>query len=181
MDKGEPMNQRIAMKLFGLLGLLMLLTDKLDSAQVCLDENYRFISGIRHNSAVHYIETQMIELALKKGNIAQVKSMIARTAPAGHLDANMLTIRNQYLQHYFEHIGDYRHAYEYLKCDCHLDDSIRSERVRMRVAELDMRYRQDTIVLRKEMQIQREAGEMRVLKLSVFISGYLSACCLWQE
>ena len=39
----------------------------------------------------------------------------------------------------------------------------------MRVAELDMRYRQDTIVLRKEMQIQRQAGEMRVLKLSVFI------------
>lgn len=95
--------------------------------------------------------------------------MIARTAPVGHLDANMLTIRNQYLQHYFEQIGDYRHAYEYLKRDCHLDDSIRSERVQMRVAELDMRYRQDTIVLRKEMQIQRQAGEMRVLKLSVFI------------
>ena len=151
------------------LGELYLLTDKLDSAQSCLDESYRFFSDIQHNSAVHYIETQMIELALKKGNIAQAKTMIARTAPVGHLDANMLTIRNQYLQHYFEQIGDYRHAYEYLKRDCHLDDSIRSERVQMRVAELDMRYRQDTIVLRKEMQIQRQAGEMRVLKLSVFI------------
>ena len=145
------------------LGELYLLTDKLDSAQVCLDESYRFFSDIQHNSAVHYIETQMIELALKKGNIAQAKTMIARTAPVGHLDANMLTIRNQYLQHYFEQIGDYRHAYEYLKRDCHLDDSIRSERVQMRVAELDMRYRQDTIVLRKEMQIQRQAGEMRVV------------------
>ena len=31
--------------------------------------------------AVHYIETQMIELALKKGNIDQAKTMIARTAP----------------------------------------------------------------------------------------------------
>ena len=151
------------------LGELYLLTDKLDSAQACLDESYRFFSGIQHNSAVHYIETQMIELALKKGNIVQAETMIARTAPVGHLDANMLTIRNQYLQHYFEQIGDYRHAYEYLKRDRHLDDSIRSERVQMRVAELDMRYRQDTIVLRKEMQIQRQAGEMRVLKLSVFI------------
>ena len=151
------------------LGELYLLTDKLDSAQVCLDESYQFFSDIQHNSAVHYIETQMIELALKKGNIAQAKTMIARTAPVGHLDANMLTIRNQYLQHYFEHIGDYRHAYEYLKRDCHLDDSIRSERIQMRVAELDMRYRQDTIVLRKEIQIQRQAGEMRVLKLSVSI------------
>jgi len=151
------------------LGELYLLTDKLDSAQVCLDESYRFFSGIKHNSAVYYIETQMIELALKKGNIAQARDMIARTAPVGHLDANMLTIRNQYLQHYFERIGDYRHAYEYLKRDCHLDDSIRSERIQTRVAELDMRYRQDTIVLRKEMQIQRQAGEVRVLQLSLYI------------
>ena len=151
------------------LGELYVLTDNLDSAQICLDESYRFFSKIQHNSAVHYIETQMIELALKKGNIAQARKMIARTAPVGHLDANMLTIRNQYLQHYFERTGDYRHAYEYLKLDRHLDDSIRSERVQMRVAELDMRYQQDTIVLRKEIQIQQQAGEMRVLKLSVYI------------
>lgn len=151
------------------LGELYLLTDRLDSAQICLDESYRFFSGIKHNSAVYYIETQMIELALKKGNIAQAQKMIQRTTPVGHLDANMLSIRNQYLQHYFERTGDYRQAYEYLKRDRRLDDSIRSERVQTRVAELDMRYQQDTIVLRKEMQIQRQAGEMRVLKLSVYI------------
>ena len=81
----------------------------------------------------------------------------------------MLTIRNQYLQHYYEKAGDYRNAYEYLKRDYQLNDSIRSERIRTRVAELDMRYCQDTIVLRKEMQIQRQAGEVRVLKLSMYI------------
>lgn len=151
------------------LGELYVLTDNLDSAQIYLDESYRFFSGIQHNSAVHYIETQMIELALKKGNIAQAQKMIARTTPVGHLDANMLSIRNQYLQHYFERTGDYRQAYEYLKRDCHLDDSIRSERVQMRVAELDMRYQQDTLVLRKEIQIQQQAGEMKVLKLSVYL------------
>lgn len=151
------------------LGELYLLTDNLDSAQVCLDESYRYFTEIQHNSAVYYIETQMIELALKKGNIAQAHKMIERTIPQGHLDANMLMIRNQYLQHYFERTGDYRRAYEYLKSDCQLDDSIRSERVRTRVAELDMRYRQDTIVLRKEVQIQRQAGEVKALKLSVYI------------
>lgn len=151
------------------LGELYVLTDKLDSAQVCLDESFRFFSGIKNNSAVYYIETQMIELALKKGNLAEAQKMIAQTKPAGHLDANMLTIRNQYLQHYFERTGDYRRAYEYLKRDKHLDDSIRSERVQTRVAELDMRYRQDTIVLRKEMQIQRQAGEVKALRLSVYV------------
>ena len=151
------------------LGELYVLTDKLDSAQICLDESFRFFSEIKNNSAVYYIETQMIELALKKGNLAEAQKMIAQTKPAGHLDANMLTIRNQYLQHYFERTGDYRRAYEYLKRDKHLDDSIRSERVQTRVAELDMRYRQDTIVLRKEMQIQRQAGEVKALRLSVYV------------
>ena len=87
-------------------GELYLLTNNLDSAQICLDESYRFFSEIQHNSAVYYIETQMIELALQKGNMALAHKMIERTAPVGHLDANMLTIRNQYLQHYFERAGD---------------------------------------------------------------------------
>ena len=73
------------------------------------------------------------------------------------------------MQHYYEKAGDYRNAYKYLKRDYQLNDSIRSERIRTRVAELDMRYRQDTIVLRKEMQIQRQAGEVRVLRLSMYI------------
>ena len=151
------------------LGDLYLLTNRLDSAENNLNEGYRYFSEIKNNSAMHYIETLMIELSLKKGNIARAREMIARTASTGHVDANMLTICNQYLQHYYEKAGDYRNAYEYLKRDYQLNDSIRSERIRTRVAELDMRYRQDTIVLRKEMQIQRQAGEVRVLKLSMYI------------
>lgn len=151
------------------LGDLYLLTNRLDSAENNLNEGYHYFSEIKNNSAMHYIETLMIELSLKKGNIARAREMIARTASTGHVDANMLTIRNQYLQHYYEKAGDYRNAYEYLKRDYQLNDSIRSERIRTRVAELDMRYRQDTIVLRKEMQIQRQAGEVRVLKLSMYI------------
>lgn len=151
------------------LGDLYLLTNRLDSAENNLNEGYRYFSEIKNNSAMHYIETLMIELSLKKGNIARAREMIARTASTGHVDANMLTIRNQYLQHYYEKAGDYRNAYEYLKRDYQLNDSIRSERIRTRVAKLDMRYRQDTIVLRKEMQIQRQAGEVRVLKLSMYI------------
>ena len=133
-------------------------------------------NGIKNNSAVHYIETQMIELAVKKGDLARARELIARTTPDGHLDANMLTIRNRYLQHYFERSGDYRNAYEYLKRDCRLDDSIRNERVHTRVAEIDMRYRQDTIVLRKEIQIQHQAGEMKVLRLNVYI--WILVCLL---
>ena len=112
------------------LGDLYLLTNRLDSAENNLNEGYRYFSEIKNNSAMHYIETLMIELSLKKGNIARAREMIARTASTGHVDANMLTIRNQYLQHYYEKAGDYRNAYKYLKRDYQLNDSIRSERIR---------------------------------------------------
>ena len=39
----------------------------LNSAQLYSDESYRFFSGIGNQSALYYIESQMIELALKKG------------------------------------------------------------------------------------------------------------------
>lgn len=137
------------------LGDLYLLTNRLDSAENNLNEGYRYFSEIKNNSAMHYIETLMIELSLKKGNIARAREMIARTASTGHVDANMLTIRNQYLQHYYEKAGDYRNAYEYLKRDYQLNDSIRSERIRTRVAELDMRKKREFLRERFFQQINR--------------------------
>lgn len=47
------------------------------------------------------------------------------------------------------------------KHDLQLNDSIRNERVRTRVAELDMRYRQDTIVMRKELVIEKQKERWR--------------------
>lgn len=151
------------------LGELYVITNKLDSAQLYLDESYRFFSGIGNQSALYYIETQMIELALKKGNVALAGDIIRRSADYGHIDANMINIRNHYLQHYYEQVGNYKKAYEYQKHDLQLNDSIRNERVRTRVAELDMRYRQDTIVMRKELVIEKQKGEMEVLKLTTYI------------
>lgn len=151
------------------LGELYMLTDRLDSAQIYLNDSYRFFADMNNNSAVYYIETQMIELALRRGDVALASRMIARTVPDGHLDANMINIRNQYLQHYYERTGDYKRAYEYLKRDQKLNDSIRNEQVRTRVAELDMRYRQDTIVMRREFLIEKQAGEMNALRLTSYI------------
>lgn len=151
------------------MGELYMLTGKLDSARSYLDDSYRFFSDMDNSSAMYYIETQMIELALRQGDVALASKMIARTSPSGHVDANMINIRNRYLQHYFERTGDYRKAYEYLKNDQALNDSIRNEQVRTRVAELDMRYRQDTIVMRRELLIEKQSGEMKALRLTSYI------------
>lgn len=153
----------------GNLGELYMLNGKLDSAQIYLNDSYRYFTEMNNRSALYYIETQLIELALKQGDISRAGRLIANATPGVHIDANMINIRNQYLEHYYERTGDYRRAYEYLKRDVALNDSIRNERVRTRVAELDMRYRQDTIVMRRELVIERQTSEMRVLRLTSFI------------
>ena len=153
----------------GNLGELYMLNGKLDSAQIYLNDSYRYFTEMNNRSALYYIETQLIELALKQGDISRAGRLIANATPGVHIDANMINIRNQYLEHYYERTGDYRRAYEYLKRDVALNDSIRNERVRTRVAELDMRYRQDTIVMRRELVIGRQTSEMRVLRLTSFI------------
>ena len=122
----------------------------------------------------------MIELALKKGNVALAGDMIRRSADYGHIDANMINIRNHYLQHYYEQVGNYKKAYEYQKHDLQLNDSIRNERVRTRVAELDMRYRQDTIVMRRELVIGRQTTETDNLYMGFdrYCICYRSGTCL---
>lgn len=65
------------------LGELYVLTDKLDSAQLYLNDSYRFFSGMNNRSAMYYIETQMIELALRQGDVSLASRMIARTVPDG--------------------------------------------------------------------------------------------------
>lgn len=150
---------------------LYMLNGKLDSAQLYLDQSYRYFSEFQNVSALYYIETQMIELALKQGDIARAGQMIARTNPSGYVDVNSINVRNQYLRHYFERTGDYKRAYEYQQQELKMNDSIRNERVRTRVAELDMRYKQDTIVMRRELLIARQSGEMKALRLTSYLWG----------
>ena len=50
------------------MGELYMLMDKTDSASLYLNDCYSFFKSINHTSALYYIETQLIELALEQGN-----------------------------------------------------------------------------------------------------------------
>lgn len=150
-------------------GELYVLNNKLDSAQLYLDQSHRYFSEFYSASTLYYIETLMIELALRKGDVARAKQLITRTEPDVQVDANSINVRNQYLRHYYERTGDYKRAYEYQQQELRMNDSLRNERVSMRVAELDMRYKQDTIVMRRELLITRQSGEMKELRLTTYL------------
>ena len=145
------------------MGEVFMLMNETDSATAYLEECYSFFKSINHTSALYYIETQLIELALKKDNISLASKIIRDAVQPDFIEPNMLHIRNKYLQHYFAESGDYKKAYYYQQNNAHIDDSIRNERIKMRSAEISLRYRQDSTLMKKEMFIKEKEGQVLVL------------------
>lgn len=73
-----------------------------------------------------------------------------------YVEPNMLHIRNRYLQHYYEETGDYKKAYYYQRENQRIDDSTRNERIKMRTAEIDLKYRQDTTLMKQRYSSSRK-------------------------
>lgn len=145
------------------MGEVFMLMNETDSATAYLEECYSFFKSINHTSALYYIETQLIELALKKDNISLASKIIRDAVQPDFIEPNMLHIRNKYLQHYYAESGDYKKAYYYQQNNAHIDDSIRNERIKMRSAEISLRYRQDSTLMKKEMSIKEKEGQVLVL------------------
>lgn len=157
------------------LGEVFLLMDQTDSASYYLDRCYDFFHRVNNRSALYYIDTQLIELALKLKDLPLARKRLREAVKPDYVEPNMVNIRNRYLQHYYEESGDYRNAYRYLQMNKRIDDSIRSERVKMRAAEIALKYRQDSTLMQKEISIQHK--ENQLLRMHQWMYG-LVGCIL---
>lgn len=158
------------------IGELYMLMGKLDSAQYYLDKGYHYFKLINNPSAIYHSETQLLELALLKGNITEATRIMQKALDISIMEPSLLNIRKKYLQHYYEKTNNYEKAYQYLKEYRQMDDSIRNDRVKMQVAEIDLRYKQDTTLMKQTIFIQKQQSNVKSLELSVII--WISICII---
>lgn len=142
---------------------------KPDSASFYLDRCEPFFQRIQLPAALYYIATQRMGLALMQDNYLLARRYLEKSPSDEGMDQSMVQIRNQVLERYFEGTGDYRKAYNYLKKNVQLDDSVRNERVRMRSADLALRYQQDSTLLAKNMLIQQQRTHVLQLQKNQLI------------
>lgn len=114
--------------------------------------------------ALYYIDTQRIELALLRKELDEARRLLTESVTPPGIDPDMVHIRNRYLQQYCEETGNFRLAYHFMKENRRLDDSIRGERIRMRTADLALRYQQDSTLMAQKMLIQRQENEVLELR-----------------
>lgn len=151
------------------IGEVYLLMGQLDSAEYYLDRCLSYFESIRNTSVIYHTQTQIFELALKKGAISEATQLLRTMTENLYAEPTLVGIRGKYLQHYYEETGDFRKAYQYLKENMQMDDSIRNDRIRMRVAETELRYKQDTTLMKQQLFIQEQQSDMKSLELSVYI------------
>ena len=89
--------------------------DCTDSASYYLQKCRGFFDSIHHATALYCIDTQLMELALKQGNVALARERLKHAVKYENVEPNMIHVRNRYLQRYFEKVGDYERAYHFLE------------------------------------------------------------------
>ena len=151
------------------LGDIYLHLNNLDSAQYCLDKSYEYFDATGDKTVPFYISTTQVELALKNGNKSLAKSILDKNPIINSIEPEILGIRYKTLQNYYQTIADYRNAFEIQSRAIKLNDSIRSERVKNSIAELDARYRQDTTLMNKEILIRTKDVELNSLRSIVLL------------
>lgn len=151
------------------LGEIYFHLDKPDSARYYLDKAYAYFSAINEQTFLYHIGTIRAGMALKDNDPRLARRYLQNSDTATGIEPSLTGIRNKYIQDYFARTGDFKQAYTYLLKNRAMDDSIRSERTRMRIAEIDMRYGQDTTLMKKEMLIQTQASNIRSLRMRSFV------------
>nr|WP_298131075.1 histidine kinase [uncultured Bacteroides sp.] len=158
------------------LGDVYLHMNVLDSAAKYITECQPFFRKIDATGVLYYIDTQRIGLAMKRNDIAEVKRLLNTVVNSDKMEPDMLRIRNKYLQDFYERTADYEKAFYYQKENKRLDDSIRNERIKMRTADISLKYQQDSTLLAKNILIEQQKNEMLRLNEGRFF--WIGVCVL---
>lgn len=151
------------------LGDCYLQLNMVDLAVKYINECQLFFEEMGVSTALYYIDTQKIELALLQKDFQEARRLLSESVVPPGIDPDMVHIRNKYLQQFYEETGNYKRAYHYLQRNNQLDDSIRNERVRMRTADLTLRYQQDSTLMAHRVLLQEQKNKVLVLRQTLFV------------
>ncbi len=141
-----------------------------DSAAYYMDACRPFFEKLDIPVVNYYMTTQAIQLGVLQNDLPRVRRLISRSVTPEGIDPEMVHIRNKYLLHYYEAAGDYRQAYRYLDANNRMDDSIRSGRARMYIADVYAHYRQDSTAMAHRMLLQEHRNEVLQLRNTQFLA-----------
>lgn len=92
------------------LGDCYLQLNMVDLAVKYINECQLFFEEMGVSTALYYIDTQKIELALLQKDFQEARRLLSESVVPPGIDPDMVHIRNKYLQQFYEETGNYKRA-----------------------------------------------------------------------
>ena len=134
---------------------------KMDLAEKYLDAVEPYMQKNKDVVALYYCNTIRIGIAVKRGELARVGTLLAKDGSHEDMDFSLRQIRNRYLREYDEKMGDYRKAYLNLIEDNRMNDSLEHKRANMRSTDVMQRFAQDTLLLHHQIAMEHKNAEIQ--------------------
>lgn len=131
-----------------------------ENADSLLNSNISYFKEMQSETILPYLYTRQMELALQEKDYNLVEQLIRKyPLPEGCKPEHTLD-RLNFLERYYTEKQDWKKAYQYKTDYTALNDSLRNDRVRMRTADLKMRYERDATVLNQKIYIGKKETQL---------------------
>lgn len=144
-----------------------------ENADSLLNSNIAYFKEMQSETILPYLYTRQMELAMQEKDYNLVEQLIRKyPLPVGSKPEHTLD-RLNFLERFYTQKHDWKRAYQYKTEHTALNDSLRNDRVRMRTADLKMRYERDATVLNQKLYIGKKETQLLItyiwLAAAIFI------------
>ena len=157
----------------GNIGEIYLLKEQPDSARLYLERSVASFGQtvLQHPGTKFYIDGLFASLALQENNLQEAARLLEQPYDTLHTDLLYQYYHHKRLEELYRKKKDYAKAYNYRKKADLCGDSIRNMKTENSIRETDFRYRQDTILLKKNISITRAEAKAYQWKWIAWIVG----------
>lgn len=128
-------------------------------AAECIDTLKKVLAGENLDVFDAHLRTLELALAIELNDNAKATAVV-QEMKHDQLPFELKRIRNRYLQTYYAEAGDFSNAYRLQSENRFIEDSLRNVQVKTRVADIYMRYQQDTTLIAKQHYISEQQKEI---------------------
>ena len=153
------------------LGQTYLELNRLDSAQKYLANTTKFffVQPNMQNDLQFYIDGLNAALALKLNRLDKASAILGKPYDLSKMSPNYLYLYHKGWADLYERKGQFAKALQYQKLMKQYDDSLRNATMVSNVQENELRFKQDTAIVRRDLILQSTQAEARSSRLILLL------------
>lgn len=116
-----------------------------------------------------YIYSLAGDIALNENDLGRASRYFIEAGDTSIIGPREMSLHYSRLQRLHAQLHNYAAAYHYLKRANHYEKLINNDRIRNQIAEIELRYRQDTTIMQQRLVISEKETEVRTLEVQIFL------------